>query len=385
MNLDTVKNQGYWSVQDQQFDNKVKAILFAQQNNLDATDINYHYNDFWWNQHDWSVEPSESLDEIYVRRARQLRKKYKTLILRYSGGADSYNILKTFVKNDIKIDIVSVNVWKLGDPNNKIVPINIEKELLALPTLYELQSKGANFEIIISDQSELLSIIGSDPTWFLEFDTPRFSLIDLVAHRSCTTAEYKKFDSPDTCVILGVDKPQLKVRHNKIWYFEINDFLHTMHSKNATKMVHEPFYWTADMPEIPIKQSHEVKRFYKDNIDLLSPGEDATIKYIVQTKTRLIPIIYPKWFGHLDPSADKLPYYDMSDDAKEWKKKHNLGNNAPRTGATDRIMHLSPYYDTWIKGIELADSMIDRRFKHTDSIMTGGLIERYSKKRWLGK
>jgi hypothetical protein len=380
-----IKNRGYWKVNGVEYSNKVQAILSAQEQHLDFRDITYHYNDQWWDAYDWAVEPVDSLDDLYVKRAKQLREKYKTLILRFSGGADSLNILKTFVENNIKIDIVSVQLWKLGDPDNTIVPNNIEKELIAFPVLRELQDKGADFKIIVSDQSELFSIIGDDPTWFLKFDTPRFTLIDLVAHRSCTTQEYREYNEPTTCVIVGVDKPQLKVRHEKIWYFEINDFLHSMYSVNESNMVHEPFYWTADMPEIPIKQSHEVKKFYKNKIELLTPGEDPNIKIMSQTKIRLIPVIYPRWFGHIDPSQDKLPYYDMTEDAQEWKKQNGITGQGARGMGTDRLMHLSPYYSTWQKGIELADSMIDRRFKNTDNIMIGGLVERYSKKRWLGK
>ena len=150
-------------------------------------------------------------------------------------------------------------------------------------------------------------------------------------------------------------------------------------------MVHEPFYWTADMPEIPIKQSHEIKKFYTTNIELLASGEDPTIRYVVQKKIRLVPIIYPRWFGHIDPSQERLPYYDMTEDAQEWKKQNGFDFRGARGSGTDRNMHLSPYYSTWQQGIELADSIIDRKFKHTDSIMTNGLIERFSKKRWLGK
>lgn len=386
MTLSSVKNRGYWSVQNQEFDNKVKAVLFAQQQGLDMTDINYHYNDTWWDQHDWSVEPQESIDELYVRRARQLREKYKTVILRYSGGADSHNILQTFVANDIKIDVISVNVWSLGDPDNTILANNVEKKIRALPILQELQANGVEFQVIVSDQSELLSMIGDDPTWFLKFDTPGFKLIDLIAHRSCTTAEYKQFDSEDTCVILGVDKPQIKVRHDRIWYFEIIDTHHTMHNQNESKMVHEPFYWTADMPEIPIKQSHEIKNFYRNHLHRLPTADDPSLRYLAWSKTLLIPVIYPRWFGDLDPFAENLPYYDPTAVGQEWREQNGKSKRGPWANYPyTQLLHLSPYFDTWLRGIELADSMIDSRFKHDGPIITNGLIDIGSKQRWLGR
>jgi hypothetical protein len=83
------KNRGYWSVDNQYYTNKVRAILAAQQSNLGYGAISFHYNDEWWNQVDWNIEPDESLQELYIQRAQQLREKYETLILRFSGGADS--------------------------------------------------------------------------------------------------------------------------------------------------------------------------------------------------------------------------------------------------------------------------------------------------------
>jgi len=47
---------------------------------------------------------SESLDFLYALRARQLREKYDYLVLYFSGGADSTNILKTFIDNNIFLD-----------------------------------------------------------------------------------------------------------------------------------------------------------------------------------------------------------------------------------------------------------------------------------------
>lgn len=376
-----IKNRGYWKVNGVEYSNKVQAILSAQEQHLGLRDITYHYNDTWWDAVDWSIEPSKSLDEIYVQRAKQLREKYKTLILRFSGGSDSVNILRTFVDNNIKIDIVSINLWKEGDPDNTVVPNNIEKELLAFPLLKQLQEQGADFKIIVSDQSELFSILDHNPKWFLDIDAPRFSVIDIVAYRSCTGAEYLEYNNPETCIIVGSDKPQVWCKNEKIWHYKIYDCLHSMFNP-ANKMIPEPFYWSADMPEIPIKQSHEIKNFYRNKLDLMSGNDD---KQLITKKSRLIPIIYPKYFGHVDPHRDDLPYYDMTEDALKFKKDNGLGTWAPRGMGTDFTVHLSPYYAFWKGGIDLADTMIHRQYKNMDTIWQGGLQLIYTKSRWLGK
>ena len=378
------RNRGHWSVADQQFENKIKAILWAQSHGFGPSDLQYHYNDHWWDQHDWSQEPAESLDELYRQRAQQLRDKYDTLILRFSGGADSLNILRTFADNRIHLDVVSVNLWSDGDPDRKIVPANIEKDLLAFPLLEQLKDQGAKFQVIVSDLSQLFGTIGDDPNWPLAFDAPRMTVVDVVAHQACNTDEYQPYNTHKTCVIAGVDKPQVWVTHGKIWQFKLIDCLHTMHNP-CNHMVPEPFYWTADMPAIPIKQSHVVKNFFKSRQDLLNLGDDPGQRILLGKKTRLIPLIYPRYYGHLDPSADILPYYDMSEDVKAYKKQSGLGEGAPKGMGHDFTAHLSPHYNVWKQGIHRIDEMVHDRFKAGPSVWQSGLVPCWSKPRWLGK
>jgi len=62
------------------------------------------YNDDFFSQYDWTQEPTESLDELYKQRALELREQYDYLVLFYSGGYDSANMLHAFLDNGIKID-----------------------------------------------------------------------------------------------------------------------------------------------------------------------------------------------------------------------------------------------------------------------------------------
>ena len=380
------KNRGYWKVAGQEYGNKVQAILEAQRLNLDITDISFHYNDTWWDQHDWAVEPHESLDELYLRRARQLRDQYDTLILKFSGGADSVNILKTFVDNKIKLDVIAIFVWGLGDPEYNIVPNNIEKVKLAFPLLKQLQEQGTEFKVIVSDTSPTMKILGNDLEWFLKIDAPRFSFADIMTHQLTDLPEYEQCNNPGTASIIGVDKPQVWCKDDKIWYFKIYDVLHTMHSNSkSNRMVREPFYWTADMPEIPIKQSHILKQFYRHRLDLMAHKPGDHHKHLISIKPRIIPLIYPKYFSHVDVTSDTLPYYDMTTDGNTYRIEQGLGSNSPRGMGIDRLAELSPYYKIWKDGIDHADSMIDQRFKEMDTIWKGGLNHIYTKPRWLGK
>jgi hypothetical protein len=383
--LDQQKNRGYWKVGHELFDNKVKAILHAQSQSLGLDAISYHYNDAWWNKYDWSKEPSESLEELYVKRARQIREKYDTVILRFSAGSDSYNILRTFVDNDIKIDVVSMNLWTNGDPTNSIVPANIEKEKVAFPLIKQLKEQGAEFEVIVSDVGQFFSTIGDDEEWFLKYDCPRFTVTDIIAHQACKSEEYKKYDNSNTCVIIGCDKPQIWVRDDKIWYFQLGDFLHNLYNP-ANSMIPEPFYWTADMPEIPIKQSHVLKKFYQHRLDLMDHTPGSPHRRLTNGKTRVIPLIYPKYFSEIDPTSNnELPYYDHTVHVNHLKKEIGVGAHSPRVTGHDFTAHLSPYYRTWKNGIDKADCLIQQEFKNENTIWQDGLKTIRTKPRWLGK
>jgi hypothetical protein len=374
------KNRGYWLVDDEYYTNKVNAIIAAQHRGLGPNEITYHYNDEYWNQVNWSVEPDQALQELYVQRAQQLRDRYETLILRFSGGADSYNILRTFVDNNIKLDVVAMNEWHLAGTEPRLNSINVEKKLLAKPRLTQLIEQGAKFEVVTNDYSSTFGkAIGDDPAWIFEVDAPKFTCIDITACRALTTPEFSKWDSPTTGVIVGVDKPKVYLKDDKIWYFSMPDTLHTMHNQ-ISQMVPEPFYWTADMPEIVVKQCHLVKNYWQNHLDQVPIQEDNLRPF--NKKTQLIPLIYPEYFGELDPLAEKLPYWDHDD----MNLKYRNGNShAPRGNGWDWQLNKSPYFKTWKEGINLADRLIERKFKNKDSIWENGLKQIHTKPRWLGK
>ena len=95
--------RGYYKVGNQKFYSKAQAILYDQQNHKG---IDFIFNDEDFLSADWKNEPQESLDEIYKQRAQQLREKYDYLVLSYSSGVDSTNILHSFLYNNIHLDEV---------------------------------------------------------------------------------------------------------------------------------------------------------------------------------------------------------------------------------------------------------------------------------------
>lgn len=364
-------NKGYWRVGQELFDNKILAILAAQKLNLGPEDITWHYNDDAWDKFDWSQEPPGELADYYLQRAKDLRSRYKTLILRFSGGADSTNILKTCVDNDIKIDVIAVNeyyhAWNV--PRTEHLG-SLEKVHLVDPYLELLEKQGYEFQKMYLDTTMFFDIV-TDPDWIFKVNSPRFKIVDIQAPRTALHPNLAQYNNPDTCIISGIDKPGIWCMHDKIWYFSIPDIYSCMCDPSISDMVQEPFYWTADMPELLIKQSHAVKNYMRTKLDNFPISVNHRF---INGKQWLVPVLYPKYF-QFEPGTP-LPYYAVPTN--------------PRYAVNDDVCdhfyeNNQPIFDGHQQGVNLADNIIDRRFKKSDSIREQGLIEYWSKQRWLGK
>ena len=365
-----IKNKGYWQANGKYFDIKVNAILEAQSNNSDVT---FHYNDLAWDQANWSVEPTQSLEELYLQRALALRKKYKTLILRLSGGADSMNIVRTFVDNNIKIDVIVINEWcGLAGDDPKIHPGSAEKIAITMPFLDSLRQQGVQFEQLELDNSYLFSCIENTAEWIFHVNTPRFRMVEVSAPRTVLHEALQKYDSSDTCVITGLDKPWIWCVKDKIWYFSIPDWINVLSDPGHSLMVQEPFYWTADMPELVIKQCHVIKNWIKVNLDQLPNNSDKSNFYISDKKW-FIPLLYSKYYNFAP--GNQLPYLDVP----------LIANHGPYCGCIDYGIERMSIFTTHLKGVQLADELIETRFKRRDSIFEDGLKEIWTKRRWLGR
>lgn len=101
----------HYQIGKQKFSTKLFA-LYAREK-LQDKQITWHFPN-WENslsKIDTTKEPEESLQDLYLRRAIQLRNEYDYLILHYTGGDDSHQILETFMLNNIFIDEIAVHTY----------------------------------------------------------------------------------------------------------------------------------------------------------------------------------------------------------------------------------------------------------------------------------
>ena len=64
----------------------------------------FYFYDEEFSKINWFIEPKDSLQTLYRKRAEQIRQDYEYVILAYSGGHDSTQVLETFYYNNIHIN-----------------------------------------------------------------------------------------------------------------------------------------------------------------------------------------------------------------------------------------------------------------------------------------
>lgn len=355
--MNNLSKFGYYKVGDSVYFNKFEALEQATRTSTYPT---WHFNDEVFSSFDWTQEPPFSLDEAYRIRAQQLRDKYDYLILFYSGGADSHNILTTFIKNNIKID--SVVIYGTYDfDRDQTNRFNLELYNAAIPFakqyahLYDLKL------LDISDYFE--KYYHSD--WIYE------SGVQLAPYEYTMGYLYKDdyikswMDRGSVGFIRGIDKPRVIIKDNE-YYLSFLDYS-MMQTPSVmlekSRMVYENtelFYWTPDAPWILAKQAHVIKKYFESNPEL-KPLLTHTATFSYDTMERyIVPLIY---------DAGVMP--------GEKPKFFSLGKGNAGTvyHHKDQWFHSSQTQlksqALWHKGIDHINKTIDERFKNNGDISRG--------------
>lgn len=298
---------GYYISGNLKFYRKLEAI----EHELKTGDKFYwNFNDEIYSSYNWQIEPTESLEELYRQRAQSLRDKYDYLVLYYSGGADSNNILQTCIKYNIRVDeIVSyINYEATQDRFNFM---NGEIFNVAAVKHKEAQVHQPWLKHRVIDLCQHVIDYYKSPN--IKFDW----IYDMrsIYNPNCAVHQDMKLTVPEwremfdagkkVGFIFGCDKPRLK-KENGNYYFYFVDLLDNAVSARVQSLdrpweFNELFYWDPECPEIVIKQSHVLKRFI-DNSNIL--GDDFTTdnqglvkidnKYFLKTAI-IHSLIYPFW------------------------------------------------------------------------------------------
>lgn len=254
--------------------------------------VDWNYNRDVFENIDWSVEPPGSLDFWYRERALQLRERYDYLVLFYSGGSDSHNMLMSFVKNNIFVDEI-VQYHQLDAYNgDKTYVSNLEQFATSVPITQQLINNNPTYKNTVHRLIDLTSYkkkVLSDKSiksnwWYLHNDFTGMNATAMSNIKYIEPAYRQIGDSgKSVCFLWGVDKPYLNVDSHDNWTCSFYDSsfgsIVSVNSKlvNETWCSEELFYWTPDFPELVVKQAHVIKNFVDKFTD-----QQADNKYIAK-------------------------------------------------------------------------------------------------------
>jgi hypothetical protein len=320
-----VLNSGFWSVgMSNCFFDKGEAFRYATRTN--SSNIKFHFFDEVYGTVDWSKEPQQTLDQLYAYRAQELRDQYDYIALSFSGGADSSNVLRTFLKNKIKLD--EVVVWYPVEATEKMLNkfnpddksagnVIYEYYYACLPVLKWLAAHHPEIKITVLDYTNAsFEMIGKG-----ELHAARIG--GSVQH-AMTIGQYMMTDhlrklKKNVCQLLAIDKPKVRyLTRTKTMECYFHDFNTLMGHWapdvfNKTEPKTEYFYYTPTMPQIVVKQCHEIKRGIQQElrIQVNHHATSPSTHYItIDPHTNLIKkIIYPDWDTSIYQARKALRFF----------------------------------------------------------------------------
>ena len=265
MVFDTPYKFGHYYAGDLKSFSKLEAFEWSKRF---GTKFGWNFNEEFYDTIDWKKEPLEPLEELYKNRCVQIRNNYDYVVLWYSGGADSSNILDYWLKNNIKLDEIAI-YWNYGTTKNANNIVNAEIFNVVLPKIKQLQKQGYDFKINLINYpdylNETLNFLKNNTEYYLN----RFTAINapirhLLRH---FVKDWKKIiDSGKKMVfVYGYDKPMIGYENNKHYVVFQDGCSNSYYNQYFYKhgWFEEYFYWTPDYYKILLKQSHEILKFIK--------------------------------------------------------------------------------------------------------------------------
>jgi len=300
-------NKGVYRANGKSFFNKLEAIMEVNQH---GGYIEWDYHDAIFGSAKWDQEPPVELKELYRQRALQLREAYDHLVLFYSGGVDSWNILKVFIDNNIKLD--EIYIFGAFEAEEKMystlgfdrTPGYYTREIQqSLPLVKKLAAEK-KIKVNVFDWTQHTLAAADDPDWFWSAGI-RFApdcLVRSKFHKIFREHNDLLHKGKKVGFVYGIDKPRL-LRDDTHVYFAFLDVIMTTGAMPTNDILgeywetDEYFYWTPNMPELSIKQSHEVVRWLKatNQVTLIKHINNIANFHDQAYYQEVNRAIYPEW------------------------------------------------------------------------------------------
>lgn len=256
---------GIYEVGNLQYLNKTDALIEATRT---GQDVHWNFHDQVYSSCDWTKRPAGTLTELYRQRAQQIRDKYDYIVVHFSGGADSWTVLNSFLSNGIHVDEV-FSRWAMAErkykdatpTDRREINLSSEYEFAALPVLKEIEKKYPQTHVYIDDYSDAYTVDVDETTLQhgnLYTTLGTFHRFSRKSPREQAAADKGK----RVAVVYGFDKIQYCTIDNVVYAYFVDRFGGT--DTDPARNV-EAFYWSPELPAIPIMQAHDMKSYYESH------------------------------------------------------------------------------------------------------------------------
>ncbi len=321
---------GYYIVNKKKFYSKVQALIYASElllqlratfveTNIDKlisrqSLVKWYFNNEVFESYNWTVEPQQSIDTLYNKRAKYLREKYDYLVVYYSGGSDSHNMVMSFLNQGLKIDELVIHHVNHGMSllrtnnialtNPALQPLS-ETKFQIIPRLKDILIIDPSIKIKMFDTTQKTIDTFSNlqsGDWVLKV-REELNPVDSAKYNFTCFDEFRHVIDTNRSVgiLVGLDKPLLKPHHDAIYLvftdrrYNINLFYSDIeHYSNAQV---EFFYSSPDACDLICKQAHLVKKWVIKCIQFLSQKNSLDIYnnpfFRVFYEEKIRDILYP--------------------------------------------------------------------------------------------
>jgi len=225
----------------------------------------FYYHDMEYDKLNWNLEPPLDIKELYKLNALRLREKYDKLILCYSGGYDSTQILETFVFNSIKLDkIITVGAFSQDENSDSDKNMNIEAYKNAFPFIkkYNLSEIYETFDYTkFFNSLSNFHLTEYGHNWVDKIGS-FFSVHNFFWHNLEEIVIPNLWRNKKTGIIFGIERPYLFYdSQNGKFYFSFKDTLINSYGNRYNSLYSDRlfFFWDVNFPNILLKQLHLIK------------------------------------------------------------------------------------------------------------------------------
>jgi len=275
-NIKKYNMSGYYKYKNIVTASKYEIMMIAE----NVKDVQWWYHDEFFNSFDWTKEPIQDLSTLYCNRAKKLREQYDYIVLMYSGGSDSNNILDTFAKNNIHLDEICSHINYKGSGiienllNNEILNKHGAKEKAEnYIKQYNMNTKFRLYDVT-ERTLETYSNYNFNSSYYINNAGVSYTHTKPKAGTIMETGVKEWMDmyaaGKKICFLWGNHKPHI-TGVNASFYFVIDDYIDQSISVKGvldkqTDAVDELFYWgpNEESVNIMIKQGHILKKYLSD-------------------------------------------------------------------------------------------------------------------------